>query len=700
MKIDARLPLVALSIALTILSIMGYQTITTFETPISDVYIRVGGALLTGFAVGNIIVTLLLLVEYTRAPKWISYTYTPKTPYQVMMLLTVFWIVIGYFFTTSYTGVYETYAKMGGIALMGGCGGALIYLVVYFRSKKFTVEAYVGKPVQSFPVRTISESRRLSRFARSLSLSFAPDILRAGLPQSPYAFASRYIFYSLTAGSVLLPISVALAIYIHPLLVYILLLGVPIIFVPQFMLKNSVGDRKRITEDELPFFTIYASIMQSVGLSLYNSFEALIGRRIFKAMEREALLVKRSAQFFSKSQVEALEEVGRSHPNSRFRTMLLGYTSQWRSGADMAFYLETKAKDILVDMKLRWHRYATTASDLGEMMVSVFFVLPILVLTAAFIYPVQTESLMAGMVTIALPLLTVLVYLMIANMQPKIFDVITGRFSVSVTAGVGVFAAMFFISPIWLAAAVAAVVSTVVYGWSVMSQRREITSVEKALPDFLRDVTEYKKMGYDINKGMERIAEENRYNPIFDGYVRSAARQMNMGLALSEVQLRLRSWLGRMTFFLLGAIVETGGGTPAVLESLTNFITEVNQTKKETRSTMRLYTLLAYATPVGLAFVVALMVTLLSSYSSAVAGAAGIGLLGGIGNVPESLIQTSNIMIIAASASIGFLASKTVDFTGKNTLRIALCTALAVISIIFMTSILPRLGKGILGIAG
>lgn len=76
------------------------------------------------------------------------------------------------------------------------------------------------------------------------------------------------------------------------------------------------------------------------------------------------------------------------------------------------------------------------------------------------------------------------------------------------------------------------------------------------------------------------------------------ARQVDLGVRLSEVEVPSRSWLVRMTFFLLAQIVESGGGTARCLEILTNFINQITRVKRETKSSMRLYQLLSLVTSI------------------------------------------------------------------------------------------------------
>jgi pilus assembly protein TadC len=145
----------------------------------------------------------------------------------------------------------------------------------------------------------------------------AENFLRAGIIGSPYIYVSKYLFLTFVSMFIALPIAIILAILIHP--VFLSLVSIPAIlfYIPRMRIKNKTGNRRREIEDEISFFTIYASIMQSASLSLYNSFVTIINKNIFKRLEHEALLIKRNVEFLYRDQITSLEEIARTHPSKK-----------------------------------------------------------------------------------------------------------------------------------------------------------------------------------------------------------------------------------------------------------------------------------------------------------------------------------------------------------------------------------------------
>jgi len=582
------------------------------------------------------------------------------------------------------------------VVFMGFGLGVALASAVYTREN---YSIFIAPPVRKKPKAEkvkkdtinnfVHAHKRLDELTKRRSKEIEPRILEAGMTLSPYKFMSTYTF-ALLVSFVSVPIGVALAYIISPYLALLALLPLPVYLLPNLVIASNKGDRKRHIEDELPFFVAYASVMQSVGVNLYSSFVRIISRGVFANLEKEALLLRRNVEFFFKAPSEALAELGRLHPNQSLKGLLYGYTAQWLSGGDIAHYLELKSDDFLKELQYRWQKYTNSASDMGEMLVSLFFVLPVLILTSAMI---TSDANMLGIMVIAIiPLIVVLGIVMVSNAQPKTYDKLDSNYIYAIIAGAVVFAAVFVITRNYLAIASGVIAASVVYGMPIMEQQREINKIEGALPQFMRDMTEYKKLGYDLVGAIIKIANENDYNTIFNAYIRHVAARLKMGLSLKESIMKTRSWLTNTSFFLLSELAESGGGTPAILENITNFVVSVNRVKAETKSSMRIYEFLTYFTPVGLAFVAGLMVTVMTSLMSGnmfggAGGLVGLG-TGGIalGQITPATTNLVNYLIIMVAVGMSIVAGKAIDFTVKSTVRVAVVTIIAVVSILVVGS--------------
>lgn len=613
----------------------------------------------------------------------------------------------------------ELYMKLAASVLLGFSLGLSVYIIVdllvFPVAPKPRRAARPPRPpaprpakpairplTEQAPLRFISKHKLLRGLAERIGLSIANDVLKAGETLSPYRFAAKTLFSFLVSLMILTPVAIALAVLVHPSLLLLAVAPLALLYYPKLKLKNTIGDRRRGLEDEIPFFTVFASILQSVGISLYNSFLAIIGRGIFKQIEKDALLIKRDVEFFFKSPIEALEDAGRRHPHEKMRTLLLGYTSEWRSGGDVSAYMDAKADDYLREMEFRWRQYAERVTDIGETVISLLFVLPMMILMAAFIFPGQAMTMTSLTLALVIPMLTAVVFGVVHNTQPKTYNVVGGDWKLAAAAGVatGVVVALLQV-PAWLCLAASLAAASAVYGASVVVQMREIEMMERALPQFLRDVTEYRKMGYDITKGITKIAEENTYNPVFDSLLDSVAKQLNLGLRLAEVEVPTRSWLTKMCFFLLAQVVESGGGTAKCLETLTNFMNHVVRVKREAKASMRLYQILSMFTPIALSIVVAMMFTLVTSFSTFMAPGLSDVLSGEaiaeMIQIPQALVEQCYLLVVVSSICVALLSTKAVNLTAKNTIWITVNLALAAAGISLSMQLADIIMRALLG---
>jgi flagellar protein FlaJ len=540
---------------------------------------------------------------------------------------------------------------------------------------------------------TIKTTAKRNSMIDSLGGDVSVTMIRAGVMGRPLLMVRRFAVYAMVSAVIVVPTSVIATLWFgEPL--FLLLNAIPfvLLFYPTMVTRSKVGDTVRGVDEELPYFSVMAAILQSAGLTLYDALTKVGKAKIFKWIEYEGKLIARESLFFGKTQTGAIVERGAQHPSEKFRTYLQGYTSIMASGGDAASYLEEKAKDLIYWNEFRWRSYGQSASDLGEAIIAIFFTLPLIVVAGAFVSPGDTLALVVATIVVIIPVMAVVEYSAIVRMQPKNHDVVRGWTIPGIGAAVLTFGVAYYLEfPPWLDIAAGMIAFSIVYGWSTFWQLREIRKCEEALPQFMRDITEYKKIGYDITKALRRLAAERSYNRKFDGVLEDVSTQLKLGSSMKEVIVKTRSWLTQMVFYLLGEVVETGGGTPALLENVTDFTQRIVGVRKETKSNMRIYGYLAYATPIGLTLVIFTMYYMVQQFGGALGGQS-IGFLGGSVALPPSFLDLTKVLVVEAAVVVGFLAGRAIDFTDRSTFRIATGVTLAVASILMIQILIPALG--------
>jgi flagellar protein FlaJ len=554
------------------------------------------------------------------------------------------------------------------------------------RSKSKNVKVEEAK--EPFAIRFVSKHGRLRNLANKTAANLRQYIPETGRTFSPYKFAAQSVFALFVSFAVVIPLALLLAVFVSPLALALLALLPLLFFMPWIRISMWAGDRKRAVSEELPFFAVHATILQSAGLDLYNALVSTIGKGVFRQIEQDAAIMKRNTTYFRMGPLEGLEELGRTTPEPKMKSLLLGYSSEWRSGGDTAHFLESKTNEFLKDTEERWKRYVDYVSIWGELIISFLFLLPILLIMAMFFSPGLGTTLGMAFISVGIPTMTSLGVALVRTTQPKNYDAISGNAPAAAVIGLISGAVTFAIlNNAIFSAIVGGVAAFVSFGVAVAVQRREIKAHETALPQFLRDITEYQKMGYDLVKGTIRVADESEYNPKFDRLLKNVAHQLSLGIRFSELSIPTRSWLTRVAFFHLGEIAESGGYASKSLEMLNEFIGTVLRVKRNTQSAMKLYKGISLVAPIGLSAILGLLLGVFSSFSKMLSSAPampGVSMPTAIWEIPSLLVPLSQVIIVASAIGVALVSSYASDFTLKNTLWVAVCLALAGVGLVLV----------------
>lgn len=527
--------------------------------------------------------------------------------------------------------------------------------------------------------------------AKALEGSVKDEIPKALMFLNPSVYSKFYSSIFLVTIAAVMPSGIILFLaFQNPLFLLLVLSPFAIVLLPIAEVKIKISNRRSDTGNEFPFFLVYAATIQAAGLSLYSALDRISEWRILPKIKREALVVKRDYMFFSHNPLSAIENVAKEHPDENVKTVFLGYTSVLRSGGDLVVYLNSKVKDGLMSVVEKWRRYAESASTLGEISLSVFLMFPSLLIAMSIAFASNYSVVMMQLYGyLVLPLLGGFMIMGIHVSQPRFYDSYDMKRPLLIAAaGAAAFgiSTFLFVKPIsyWLASTLL-VLSTII-GAEYLRQQSEVSKAEKALPSFLRDVTEMMKIGYDISQALVSLSKQRQYNKAFDRLLKRVAEHLEMNMPLRRVAERMsvRSWLCRYTFFLLSEIVDTGGGTPEVLENLTGFVNSVVQEKSRAKSTTRTYSFLGYATPAFLSAVMVFMANMLfPSLGSMSFGSTPIAVLPNASTL--ALISDTGMMVVVLTAFVvGLLIGKIVDMSVYATYHSAIALIICFVSFTFI----------------
>jgi flagellar protein FlaJ len=565
--------------------------------------------------------------------------------------------------------------------------GVSLLPLMKFSFRDMMKEVKVREVREDRAVRIVKSIHFLDKIATRIENSIKGDVVKGGMQLDTYAFAAKYSFYSIVLAAIFVPLSLVLAILLSPTMLTLLTIPAIIFYTPSMSAKNKVAERKTNIKDELPFFALLASIMESAKRPLIDAFKATLDKKIFPAMEVEARILLKSIGF-GRNVAGAIDDLASIHPDDVFKHFLYGYTGVLKSGGDVVLYLSDRTREYLASMRFRWQSYAERVSTIGETLVIVFLLLPLLLVIGAITMPAEMVAEISYFSIAAMPMIALVMYFIVKSAQPKTYDILGGDARLGLIGLAVAAIASSFTGQLWMVIALSGAVGAALYGLPVRAQMREIRLTEEALPDFLRNIAEYRKIGYNMRKAVLETASKTKFNPVFDSILEKIAAQMSLGVRLGEVKVVMRSWLGRMTIFILDQIAESGGGTPANIEDLYNFISSYNQLKKEAISSIAIFKMIGYSVPVAIPIMVKVMNGMIGSFNLSTGGFFG----GGTASL-AIINSTVAIVTVVSAGAIAFTMTRATDFTAKNTLNMTILFALSVIAIV-LTQYLPTFTFG------
>jgi flagellar protein FlaJ len=552
-----------------------------------------------------------------------------------------------------------------------------------------------------------------ARLAKSLELD--KSILRAGMNVHPVIYASRTIMVTLIT-SVTALLSAAMAFIFVPMpfiarvVVGLVALVIPISVFAMMILQPSLkaSDRRSGVENELPFFMAYASTMAKGGVSLEKIIERVSTLKVFKAMKEECLRVMTYVKLFGYDPISALERVSILHPSTKFRDLMLGYTTTLRSGGDVTHYMEIRTQELfnarMNEIKSMTERLASFLElyiILGVIMSITVFVFFSVSGTLSAVSAGRTTGTLSVDVTmpslynfLVLPMLGLVVLAMIQVSQPKTpvkimepyvtlitlipISVVSFFVTLFITNGSGVLRGVLGlheVQSVIISLTVALLILTIPPWLVHRSVLKGHKGLVKATADYLREMSEIRKTGLSPEKCIVQLSTKDFRNltPI----VSKAGTAVSLGLSLEEALRRVlrgvREWFVIAIFRFLTDSIVVGGGAPDIIDALARFTQSLSEIEEELRRRLKAYVVLPYFGAIMLASSPIIIVNMLITAAGAPAEAVAplIGVLG-VGSMINSFIMgliagKSSEMSIAAgfkhAALMTLVTAATILFT-------------------------------------
>lgn len=391
---------------------------------------------------------------------------------------------------------------------------------------------------------------------------------------------------------------------------------------PQMKASNRTSELKI----EIPYASMYISVMVSGGLSPFESFLRMKNTNLLPKMKDEVERIETTVMSTGVDPLTAMEQAARAVDVKDYKELLLGYASSVRTGGDTLHYLFNQTHNMFRNLTINVKAKGETAAVLME----AYTIIGILGVLGIFLVFVVGMSLPTAGVSISpaqfflfsfviMPALSFLFlyagdmvqfnypitnwkpyYILIATIPlgallatqtvlpffsesfvriPALMNMVIGirealNFAEGTEAAIGVTITLTFIAiPGWIA--------------DYYTAGRDGT-LQEGITQFLRDLVEVRKSGLSPEKSLEALSTRDYRG--FSRYLRDISTKINWGYPLRQIYdefaSKVKNWLALVNIYLLIDTMEVGGGTEQSIETLAEFSESTQQLEAEKKAAL------------------------------------------------------------------------------------------------------------------
>lgn len=537
----------------------------------------------------------------------------------------------------------------------------------------------------------------LQRLEDHIEERMKKHILRSGSAQNPRLLGIKSVLYPLVACIVAVPIVIVILLVYGGLNATVPLAAAAFVPIPALfgfyfvMLKIKAGERKTRVEEEIAPFATLASIMESVGVSLFSTLEMVAASKldVLPAIRNEGRRIKNLGRL-GRGPTESLMELADSHPSVMFRNFLEGYVSSFNTGgSDTSKYLQEQAQRFFRYTQLRMTGYAKQADMIAQVILTVMLLLPMMGMSMTFFATGAMAATTMIILIVVFPFISVVLIVMVHAKQPKTRNPVSTSWVVFV-GGAAVAILVYFLrdgGQMWEAMGAGIVAGSFLNMFLVRKRISESASAERQLPEFMRSITRFKNIGIDIMSAIRQMRHQSslsgqtaRFGSIFDGIINRLYMMMAAGSSFEQAvsKLTVRSWNVRLVFFILGKVHESGGGTTKTFDDITRWVTDYEDSKKEMIASLRASLVTAFIGPVLMVMITAVSDQLTEKFESGYGSSRFDSSFAFSVSTPMADIAgISEILTIVATACMGVTLSKINYFTVRHTMFVGIITLVA-----------------------
>jgi flagellar protein FlaJ len=390
-----------------------------------------------------------------------------------------------------------------------------------------------------------------------------------------------------------------------------LLLPLVVIFLGIIAPKTGATNRVAGLKTEIPYASMYISVMASGGLSPYESLMRLKNFDLLPEMQKEVTRIETIALSTGVDPVTAIERAAKQVNVAEYNELLLGYASSLRTGGDTLHYLQNQTKNMFLNLG---SRMKAMGENIG-MLMETYTIIGILGVLGIFLVFVIGLSLPMAGVNISteqffffsfvfMPFLS-FVFIYASDAAQISYPI--SNFKVYLMffcfLPIGIFAATQFVFPFFDKSFIivpqmqAFIIGIRSYFGFAQGTEAPIglgvvlilislpgaildfiivekdKSIQSGVVQFLRDLVETRKSGLSPEKCINALSNRNYKG--FSPYLKMINLKLNWGYPIrqiyNEFKGKVKNWLALMNVFLFIDTLDVGGGSIQSLESLASF---------------------------------------------------------------------------------------------------------------------------------
>jgi flagellar protein FlaJ len=373
---------------------------------------------------------------------------------------------------------------------------------------------------------------------------------------------------------------------------------------------------------ELPFAALLFALLSASGVTIYESWKKLCNVSLLPTFQKEAREIVRQVEVLGYDPLTVMYKRANKTKSKNYREFLLGYVSSVRSGGNIVNYLKSKLRSIFEVQSASAirsiERLGTLVEAYAVMLIVTLcsYILFIVFATTSVFEPMKisgTPGISTDVVCIliffATPIISV-IFMVIANAERKgnLVELKQPYHAMILPLIVvcSFISALYFLPQLEflkgpdifsLVATVCLLAISIPPAIVYVRIARVNNDAENAMPNFLRDVTEARKIGLSPEKSIIHATQRSGYGK-FSETLSLIRSQMEWGVSLKKVftniKRKIQTWPVLVNFLILVETIKIGGGSAPALEILTDYSEKQKDVEVNKKSLLRPYVILAF----------------------------------------------------------------------------------------------------------